>query len=57
MNISAAEISVIVAFVCPLNHLVMLQQIFIRKEQGLLVLSFKELIVPVKITGGMSQKK
>lgn len=57
MHISASEISVIVAFVCPLNHLVMLEQIFIRKEQGLPVLSFKELVVPVEVTEGMSQKK
>lgn len=57
MQISAAEISVIVVCVCPLNHLVMLEQMFIRKVQGLPLLSFKELIVPVKITKGMSQKK
>jgi len=48
MCISAAEILVIVVFVCPLNHLVMLEQILIRKEQGLSGLSFKELIIPVK---------
>lgn len=57
MQISAAEISVIVVCVCPLNRLVMLEQMFIRKVQGLPLLSFKELIVPVKITKGMSQKK
>lgn len=57
MHISAPQISVIVAFVWLLSHLVMLEQAFIRKEQGLPVLSFKELIVPVKITRSISQKK
>lgn len=44
VHISAAEMLVIVAFVRPLNHSELLEQVFLKKEQGHPVLSFKELI-------------